>query len=63
MLPGVTQASGYAFAIWGGDFYLFTAPFDGTIVTRFRASDGSIVQVATSPQVIVGAGVSTCAPQ
>jgi len=63
MLPGVTQGSGYAFAVWGGDFYTFTAPFGETIVTRFRPSDGSIVQVATSPQVIVGAGVSTCAPQ
>jgi hypothetical protein len=63
MLPGVPQGSGWAFAIWGGDFYMFTAPSDKTIVTRFRPSDGSVVQVATSPQVIVGAGVSTCAPQ
>ncbi len=63
MLPGVTQGTSYAFAIWGGDFYTFTAPAGETIVTRFRPSDGSIIQIATSPQTIVGAGVSTCSPQ
>jgi len=65
-LPGITLGAGWAFAFWGGDFYLFTAP-DGmtTVVTRYRPSDGSITQVATAPQgiVISGAGVSTCAPQ
>jgi hypothetical protein len=45
-----------------GDFYLFTAPGGSSIVTRFRPSDGSLVQVATLSQTIVGAGVSTCAP-
>lgn len=63
MLPGTAQGMGYAFAFWGGDFYLFTAPSNETLVTRFRPNDGSIVQVATTPHVIVGAGVSTCAPQ
>jgi hypothetical protein len=64
-LPGVDISSGWAFAFWGGDFYTFTAP-DGqdTIVQRFRPSDGSVVQVATTPGLeVVGAGVSTCAPQ
>jgi hypothetical protein len=46
---------------------LFTAPpstAPSSIVTRYRPSDGSIVQVATAPGLtIVGAGVSTCAPQ
>jgi hypothetical protein len=33
-------------------------------VQRFRPSDGSVVQVATTPGLtVVGAGVSTCAPQ
>ncbi len=64
VLPSVTQGSGWAFGFWGGDFYMFTAP-DGasSIVTRFRPSDGSTTQVATYPEIIVGAGVSTCAPQ
>jgi hypothetical protein len=64
-LPGVYFGAGWAFAFWGGDFYTFTAPTrTSSIVTRYRPSDGSIVQVATTAGlVIVGAGVSTCAPQ
>ncbi len=64
-LSGVNQGNGWAFAFWGGDFYTFTAPPSaaGTLVTRFRPSDGSILQVAQFPELIVGAGVSTCAPQ
>jgi hypothetical protein len=63
-LPGVAIAGGWAFAFWGGDFYTFTAPGGGTIVQRFRPSDGSVVQVGSTPGLtVVGAGVSTCAPQ
>jgi len=62
-LPGIAQGNAWAFAFWGGDFYTFTAPLSTTVVTRFRPSDGSIVQVAQTDQRIVGAGVSTCAPQ
>jgi hypothetical protein len=63
-LAGVVQGSGWAFAFWGGDFYTFTAPAAPTsIVTRYRPGDGSVVQVARYPTTIVGAGVSTCAPQ
>jgi len=62
-LPGVEQGNGWAFAFWGGDFYTFGAPMSGSVVTRFRPADGSIVQVATTPETVVGAGVSTCAPQ
>jgi hypothetical protein len=62
-LPGVEQGNGWAFAFWGGDFYTFTAPNGGTQVTRFRPSDGSVTLVATSNETVVGAGVSTCAPQ
>jgi hypothetical protein len=65
-LPGVSQGSGWAFGFWGGDFYTFTSPTgQDSDVTRFRPSDGSITVVAHSPagEVIVGAGVSTCAPQ
>jgi hypothetical protein len=63
-LAGVEQGFGWAFAFWGGDFYTFTAPSgSSTVVQRFRPSDGSIVQVLQTTQIIVGAGVSTCAPQ
>jgi hypothetical protein len=62
-LPQVTQGTGWAFAFWGGDFYTFTSPdSQGTIVQRYRPADGTVVQVATYPDVIDGAGVSTCAP-
>ncbi len=61
----IQQGSGWAFGFWGGDFYLFTAPTGSSIVTRYRPSDGTVVQVAQAPnsELITGAGVSTCAPQ
>jgi hypothetical protein len=63
LLPGLFQGMGWAFAFWGGDFYTFTAPNGSTVVTRYRPSDQSIVQVAQTQELVVGAGVSTCAPQ
>jgi hypothetical protein len=73
-LPSVAQGCAWAFAFWGGDFYLFTAPTTGTcdgvggspplsVVTRFRPSDGSLLPIVKFGEEIVGAGVSTCAPQ
>jgi hypothetical protein len=67
-LPGVDTGSDWAFAAWGGDFYLFTAdkydmtdPY--TTVTRFRSSDGSLTVLASNIGFrVVGAGSSTCAP-
>jgi hypothetical protein len=61
----VDQGSGWAFAFWGGDFYMFHAPGASTTVTRWRPVDNSVATVATAPSgaIIVGAGVSTCAPQ
>jgi hypothetical protein len=78
VLPGIDQGCGWAFAFWGGDFYTFTAPTSvprtpsndlcraerpGTVVNRFSPKDGSIVKVTQIAEQIVGAGVSTCAPQ
>ncbi|MBX3191786.1 MAG: hypothetical protein KF819_32650 [Labilithrix sp.] len=60
--PGVTLGMGWAFAFWGGDFYMFTGAGGGSDVTRYRPSDNSTAVIATLPTVIVGAGVSTCAP-
>ena len=62
-LPTVEQGQGWAFAFWGGDFYTFTAPTATTRVTRYRPSDNSVTVVANVGSLIVGAGVSTCAPQ
>ena len=71
-LPGLANPSAFAFAFWGGDFYLFTTePEDlvnGSHVLHldFDGSDGdpmALTQiVAEAPLRIVGAGVSTCAP-
>jgi hypothetical protein len=77
VLPDVAQGCGWAFAFWGGDFYEFVAPppVGGTcnppppmlaplsVVWRYRPSDGTQVKVASFGETIVGAGVSTCAPQ
>jgi hypothetical protein len=63
-LPGVTLGMGWAFAFWGGDFWFFTAPSDHSVVTRFIPTTSEISKVAETPsEIIVGAGVSTCAPE
>ncbi len=71
-LPGLANPDAFAFAYWGGDFYLFvTKPNDlagQSMVLRldFDESDGNglalTTAVETAPIRIVGAGVSTCAP-
>jgi hypothetical protein len=54
----------WAFAFWGGDFYFFTSKNAGlSTVTRYHPDDGTVADVATLGKTIVGAGVSTCAPQ
>jgi hypothetical protein len=62
------QATAWAFAHWGGRFYLFTSVSragggDQTEVRRFdpMTGDGRVV-ARDVPYRIVGAGVSTCAP-
>ncbi|HEY8087831.1 MAG TPA: hypothetical protein VIF09_08300 [Polyangiaceae bacterium] len=62
-LHGVAQGSGWAFAFWGGDFYTFTAPGASSVVTRYDPNAQTVTQVAATDEIIVGAGVSTCAPQ
>ncbi|MGD0528633.1 MAG: hypothetical protein ABSE49_26090 [Polyangiaceae bacterium] len=66
-LPGVDIAGGWAFAFWGGNFYTFTAPGgpgSSTLVQRFDPSDGTVSMITTINNLtVVGAGVSTCAPQ
>ncbi|HVJ94931.1 MAG TPA: hypothetical protein VM580_34365 [Labilithrix sp.] len=59
----IDQGRGWAFAYWGGAFYMFHAPNGSTRVTRWRLSDDTVTQIATTNLTIVGAGVSTCAPQ
>jgi len=63
VLPVGVGVSAFAFAFWGGDFYLFTSGGSTTTVTRYRPEDGSLTDVASLDTPVVGAGVSTCAPQ
>jgi hypothetical protein len=65
-MTGVACPQAWAFSFWGGDFYLYTSP-DGTTdstVTHYTTADGGIdtSYVSDTGMVIVGAGVSTCAP-
>lgn len=60
-----TSTQAWAFAFWGGRFYIFIqALFDtSTNVWRLDPTDGSVIElVHDSGYRIVGAGVSTCAP-
>jgi hypothetical protein len=61
-LAGVAQGTGWAFAFWGGDFYVFTGDEATSTVVRYRPGDDSVISYTTAPALIVGAGVSTCAP-
>ncbi len=53
----------YAFGFWGGDFWVFTSGGTTTTVTKYDPVSGSETPATTYDDVIVGAGVSTCAPQ
>ena len=66
-LSGSVQA--WAFAHWGGRFYLFVTVFDpmaganNSQVMLFTPGDGHVDTILSHlPYTIVGAGVSTCAP-
>ncbi len=62
--PTVNIGGGWAFAFWGGDFYLFTAPngFSSQVDKYSPASKSTTVVKSNVGFTIVGAGVSTCAP-
>ena len=59
-----SEVQAWAFAHWGGRFYIFTslAGEDRSQVRRFDPASGKVEVVAEAPYVITGAGVSTCAP-
>lgn len=61
----VPKPNAWAFSFWGGAFYFYTSDgFATSTITRYDAStnqvDGSYVLNAGA--IVVGAGVSTCAP-
>ena len=66
MLPSLQgMPSAWAFAFWGGDYWIFLAKdFDlSTTVYQIDGTNGQIKgSTPTNGRLIVGAGVSTCAP-
>ncbi len=68
VLTGVSPPSDWAFSFWGGSFYLYAAPgSNGTgnsSVIKYDPTAGTVdkTYVADTNLIIVGSGVSTCAP-
>ena len=56
------NTSNFAFAFWGGNFWLFAGPGSSTDVFRYDPKHGTTEKVSRQPFAVVGAGVSTCAP-
>lgn len=54
----------WAFAFYGGDYWVFLAKDDETTTTVYQVdgSSGSVKSTTPTSRLIVGAGVSTCAP-
>ncbi len=61
-IPAGMNSSALAVAWWGGSFYIFTANGGGTVVNRYDPDNNQTTLVTTHAEVVVGAGVSTCAP-
>jgi hypothetical protein len=61
VLGGSNDAFAYAF--WGGDFWIFTAGGTTSTVTRYDPQTHVESNMASLNGQVVGAGVSTCAPQ
>ncbi|MFT5684402.1 MAG: hypothetical protein ACI8RZ_005343 [Myxococcota bacterium] len=56
------NSSNFAFAFWGGSFWLFAGPGSSTDVYRYNPDEGTTEKVSRQSFAVVGAGVSTCAP-
>jgi hypothetical protein len=65
MLAGVPPPAAWAFSFWGGSFYLYDAgALTKSHVVSYDPTTGAIdtMYVPNAGIIIVGAGVSTCAP-
>ncbi len=56
------MANAWAFAFYGGDFWVFLAKANGATTVYHVTTSGLKDQLDTMTRHIVGAGVSTCAP-
>jgi hypothetical protein len=63
-LPGVDTGMGWAFSFWGGDFWFYTGATTSSRVTQLQPAKNNTLTVVKTDVgfLIVGAGVSTCAP-
>ncbi len=63
-LRSIRTGRAWAFSFWGGDFWFYWAPWGHTShVSRLSEADGSVQRMMEDVGfLIVGAGVSTCAP-
>lgn len=61
---GAGNPMAWAFAFYGGDYWVFLQKANETATTvyRIKGSDGSVTTAVQPGRTIVGAGVSTCAP-
>lgn len=57
-----TSSDAFAYAFWGNSFWIFTSGGTTTVVTQYDLDTLTEQNVTTLDDVIVGAGVSTCAP-
>lgn len=55
-------SSNFAFAFWGGSFWLFVGPGTSTDVFQYDPQTKNTQKKTSTAFAIVGAGVSTCAP-
>jgi hypothetical protein len=66
MMPTSVQVNGamynFAFATYGGTFWLFVGPGTSTDVYQVDMASGMATKKTSTDKIIVGAGVSTCAP-
>ncbi len=58
----IDDSAAFAFAHWGGDFWIFTGTTTSKVTRYSPSTDESIDKVANTGMLIVGAGSSTCAP-
>ena len=58
----IDAEAGFAFAHWGGSFWLFTGRSTSTVTNYSPTTDESKVVLQNTGMLIVGAGSSTCAP-
>ncbi|MBX3186534.1 MAG: hypothetical protein KF819_05950 [Labilithrix sp.] len=58
----VNERAAFAFAQWGGDFWIFTGDKHSIVTQYSPATNTSKVVIQNAGMLIVGAGSSTCAP-